>query len=96
LLGADSSQHKGERRALERDASHPLVVYESGKCIMCGACVRICEQSSGAGLAYIGRGFNVRVAVPWSGKMADALGELAEKCAAACPTSAIVLKSAGK
>jgi thioredoxin reductase len=97
MVSASSGRFKGDRRALERDASHPLVNYESNKCIMCGACVAICEQASQQlGLTYVGRGFNVRVAVPWGGKLAEALGDLAARCAEACPTSAIVLKSASR
>ena len=97
LVAASSGRFKGDRRALERDASHPLVNYESNKCIMCGACVAICEQARAqVGLTYVGRGFNVRVAVPWGGQLADALGDLAARCAEACPTSAIVLKSASR
>lgn len=115
-VAIDSGKFKGERRALELDGSHPLIDYESGKCIMCGACVRICEQAGEdarpldqateedrletcptVGLTCIGRGFNVRVAAPWGGKLAAVLtDELARRCAEACPTSAIVLKTAAK
>lgn len=94
-VGADSTRFKGERRSLERDASHPLVVYESGKCIQCRACIAICQQSPEAdklGLTCVGRGFNVRVAAPWGATFAEAMGDLARRCAEACPTSAIVLK----
>jgi NADH dehydrogenase/NADH:ubiquinone oxidoreductase subunit G len=66
------------------------VQYEPGKCINCELCIRIAAESQeGLGLTFVGRGFDVRVGVPFQGTMDEALGPLAAKCVAACPTGAL-------
>ncbi len=89
-LGAKTTRFEGERRPWSWDDSHPEIVYQSHKCILCGACVRIAADSgSPGGLTYVGRGFAARVSAPYEGRLADALGPAAGACADACPTSAI-------
>ena len=44
-LGARPTRYLGERRPLARDDSHAEIVYESHKCILCGACVRLSRQA---------------------------------------------------
>jgi len=91
--GVQAAKYKGERRRFERNAEHPQVVVERGKCIACGQCVQITGQSSAAlGLAFVGRGFDVRIGVPFNGKLSSALGDRAAECARACPTAAIALQ----
>ncbi len=90
-LGANYRRFPGNRRAMMRDDSHPAVSYQSHKCILCGACVKLSELSGvGLGLTVIGRGFDARVGAPWDAPLADAMDEeTALLCADACPTSAI-------
>ena len=92
--GAKPAAFRGESRRFERDDSHPMVVYESGKCILCGLCVRIAEKAGARpGLAFVGRGFPARVAVPFGGTLAEAMpDEVLLECAAACPTGALARK----
>jgi formate dehydrogenase major subunit len=53
---ADPYRFLGRRRRFERDTSHPEVVYEPGKCILCDACVRIAaEAGEELGLSIVGR-----------------------------------------
>ncbi len=66
--GADPLRFAGSRRSFRRDSSHPEIVYEPGKCILCGACVKAAaETGAGLGLAIVGRGFDATVAVPLEG-----------------------------
>jgi formate dehydrogenase major subunit len=93
--GAEPYRFLGRRRRFEQDTSHPEIVYEPGKCIMCDACVRIAaEAGEQLGLSIAGRGFDVSVAVPFDQPLSEGLREAARRCAEACPTGALSLRTA--
>ena len=93
--GVNSQRFKGEdRRSIERVLDHPHVVYEPGKCIQCGLCVRITEKDGeGLGLSFIGRGFNVKVGAAMNGSMAETMKKTADLCVEACPSGALEFKT---
>ena len=91
----DVYRFAGARRRFSQDVSHPEIVYEPGKCISCDACVRIAAAAGETlGLAMIGRGFDVAVAVPFGKPLAEGLRRAAQRCAEACPTGALALRTA--
>jgi formate dehydrogenase major subunit len=93
--GIDPYRFQGDRRRFDADLSHPEIVYEPGKCIMCDACVRIArEAGEELGVSIVGRGFDVRVAVPFDRPLSEGLRQVARRCAEACPTGALALRSA--
>jgi NADPH-dependent glutamate synthase beta subunit-like oxidoreductase/ferredoxin len=82
-----------ERKTLSKEFHHDLVVYEPEKCIRCGLCVEITQREGEAvGLAYVGRGFDVRISVPFSQTVKEALERTAQACIEACPTGAMAGK----
>jgi formate dehydrogenase major subunit len=93
--GVDVYRFAGARRRFSQDTSHPEVIYEPGKCICCDACVRIAAAAGEEpGLALIGRGFDVAVAVPFGQPLSVGLRKIARECAEACPTGALALRTA--
>lgn len=93
VLGASPARFKGERRAFLQHRQHDLILYEPGKCIRCGLCIQLTARAKEElGLTFIGRGFDVMVAVPFGRPIAEGLRKVAAECAAACPTGALALR----
>jgi ferredoxin len=91
--GANPRHYKAKRRSFQADAQHAEVIYEPGKCIDCGLCIQIAAAAGEPlGLTFVGRGFDVRVAVPLDHSLAEALTKVAAECVAACPTAALAWK----
>ncbi|MHB1461961.1 MAG: FAD-dependent oxidoreductase [Armatimonadota bacterium] len=92
-LKASPTRFKGARELLRRYQHHPYVVYEPGKCITCGICIELCQKSAEPiGLAFMGRGFDVKPGIPFNEPFAQALKAVAVECVKACPTGALVMK----
>ena len=68
------------------------IVYESNKCIKCGICVRLTrEHQEEFGFTFIGRGFDVKIGVPFNESVQKALEKTAAIVAKACPTGALAM-----
>ncbi len=92
---ASPSRYKLERRAVDRIETHPLLVWEPGKCISCGLCVQIAAASGAAsGMTFIGRGFQMRIAPAMGADLVQGLESAARRAAEACPTAALRLRAA--
>jgi len=93
--GADRKRFApAERNRLVRNLQHELVVYEPEKCIRCGLCIGITQkEAEPLGLAFVGRGFDVRVGTPFSASLQESLTRVAEACVEACPTGALGMRN---
>ncbi len=81
------------RKQLVKAFQHEDVVYEPEKCIKCGLCVEITSREKAAfGMAFIGRGFDLQITVPFSRTVKEALDKTAAGCVEACPTGALAFK----
>ena len=92
--GAERRRFSGpDRKLLIKSLQHEFVVYEPEKCIKCGLCIEITKKEETAlGLTFIGRGFDVRVSVPFNQSIKEALESTASECVRTCPTGALALK----
>lgn len=90
---AKPTKYRKKHRPYELQDQHPEILYEPGKCIACGLCVQIAaNEKERLGLTFIGRGFDVKVAVPFDKPMQDAFENAARKAAETCPTAALVVR----
>jgi formate dehydrogenase major subunit len=78
-----------------QDRAHPFIWRDPGKCVLCGLCVRTCEQFVGAGaLGLVGRGIDTVAAPSMEKPLADSGCIACGTCVTVCPTGALQLKSA--
>jgi len=81
-----------ERFNVEKFIHREGVVYEPSKCIKCGICVRLTRRHQEEfGFTFIGRGFDVKVGVPFNESIQKGLEKTAEIVAKACPTGALAM-----
>jgi ferredoxin len=93
VYNADASRFRTERRRFEQYLQPGGVIFEPGKCILCGICVKLTELArEPLGLTFIGRGFDVRVGAPFNHTIEEGLQRVAEECVTHCPTGALAFK----
>jgi [NiFe] hydrogenase diaphorase moiety small subunit len=79
------------------DASHPEVLLDFNRCILCSLCVRASRDVDGKNVfALSGRGIRTHLIVnAKSGRLADTDFALADKAAEVCPVGVILRKRQG-
>ena len=79
------------------DASHPDVLLDRNRCILCGLCVRASRDVDGKNVFGIGyRGIRSRLVVnAASGRLADTALALGDAAVGVCPVGAILPKRRG-
>ncbi len=80
----------GEINKVEFDDPHPFIERDPNKCILCGLCVRACDEVMGVGaLGLVQRGFDT-VVLPALGKRLEETGCITcGQCVSVCPTGAL-------
>ncbi len=80
-------------RQLPIDTSNPFFQFDPNKCILCGICVRTCEEIVGlSALGYINRGFKTVVGTFGDKGFVDSVCESCGECVVRCPVGALVPK----
>ena len=88
--GIDRVPYKGKTRHHYTDFSSPSIIREPDKCILCGRCVRICEEIQGvAAIDFTRRGFDTMVLPPFEMDLSETTCVNCGQCTLACPTGAL-------
>lgn len=73
---------------------HPYIVRDSNKCVLCGNCVRICDEIQGVGaLGFVNRGSDTIVLPSLMSPLSETLCRSCGQCVAVCPTGALTHKN---
>ena len=76
------------------DLSSTALVRDPNKCILCGDCVRACDEIQGIGaIGFIGRGANAKVTTAFDKGLAEVDCVDCGQCSRVCPTGAILPRS---
>ena len=78
------------RERLPQDHSSPSIIRDPNKCILCGNCVRVCEELEGIGaINFSKRGSEARVTPAFGKSIAETDCVGCGQCRVFCPTGAI-------
>lgn len=93
-LGVNQVRFKRTQELSDIDFSSFALVRDPNKCILCGDCVRACEEIQGIGaIDFAHRGSDVKVLPAFGKNLADVECVDCGQCARVCPTGAITPKS---
>lgn len=92
-FGVERVRFSDHREPAEIDDSSVSLVRDPNKCILCGDCVRVCQEKQGLGiLDFAHRGSKMRVSTAFNTPLAQTDCVNCGQCSAVCPTSAIMVK----
>ena len=93
-LGVHNIRFQNTREHYEIDDSSPSLIRDPNKCILCGDCVRACEELQGIGaLNFAYRGTEAIVIPAFNKKIAETQCVNCGQCRVFCPTGAISIKT---
>lgn len=90
---AESYAYTHAREIKQIDSRHPFIEFDPNKCILCGRCVRICDELMGiTALGFVGRGFSTVIAPALNKPLQETDCVTCGQCISTCPTGAIIEK----
>ena len=92
-LGVSYIRFENNKPQLPLDESSDCIVRDPNKCILCGDCVRTCEEIQGLGiLDFAFRGSKMQVMPAFNKTIAETDCVGCGQCRVVCPTGAITIK----
>jgi len=82
------------KSTVDDDTSSVCITRDAGKCILCGDCVRMCNEIQNVGaIDFAYRGSNMTISTAFGKPLAETPCVGCGQCIAVCPTGAIVVKN---
>ncbi|MBR4579320.1 MAG: [Oscillospiraceae bacterium] len=92
-FGIDTIRFQNTHGNLQKDESSPCIVRDPGKCILCGDCVRECNEVQNVGaIDFAFRGSKAVISTAFGTPLSESPCVGCGQCAAACPTGAIIVR----
>lgn len=86
----DCQKFKGEYHKGFKETKLEIILRDQNKCILCGLCVRACEDIAEKGiLGLVGRGFDTVIKPEFRNIDIRSICKDCKKCAQVCPTGAL-------
>ena len=93
--GISEIPYQGRKRHNPIDLSSPSIVRDADKCILCGKCVKVCEQIQTVNaIEFTKRGFESIVAPSFNCALGESTCINCGQCIMVCPTGALTEKCA--
>ena len=84
----NANRFEGEKFDLPKDEVNPLIERNMNRCVLCGKCVRVCDEVVGYGsYSFINRGFETKIATAYDRGLNC---EFCGQCVSMCPVGAIL------
>jgi predicted molibdopterin-dependent oxidoreductase YjgC len=94
-VGVERVHFPTERRPGEIRRDDPFIDRDNSLCILCGRCVRICEEVRGASvLTFIGRGSETVIGTAMDRRLVDSGCRFCGACVDVCPTASLSERAA--
>lgn len=91
--GVRESSFVGPDRQIGTDYSNPFIARDEDKCILCGKCIRVCDEIQGRSVIdFSHRGSDTRVQPPLDCSLEEAGCIFCGSCIAVCPVGALTEK----
>lgn len=91
--GIRKSSFTGEKSNNPIDKTSAVIIRDTNKCILCGKCVRVCDEVVGRNVMdFTHRGFNTRVSPPMEMGLGESDCVSCGSCVAVCPVGALTEK----